>query len=94
MQRDIIKKSNSPWLSPVVLVTKMDGSQKFCLDYRQVNAVTIKDAHPLPHIDDSLCAFSAEKWFSTLDQDSGYWQVPMDPASSGIAAFVTSSGLY
>ena len=94
MQRDIIKKSNSPWSSPVVLVTKKDGSQRFCVDYRQVNAVTIKDAYLLPHIDDSPCALSGGKWFSTLDLASGYWQVPMDPASSGKAAFVTTSGLY
>ena len=93
-QRDIIKKSNSPWSSPVVLVTKKDGSQRFCVDYRQVNAVTVKDAYPLPHIDDSLCALSGAKWFSTLDLASGYWQVPMDPASSGKAAFVNTSGLY
>ena len=72
----------------------MDGSQIFCVDYRQVNAVTIKDAYPLPHINDSLCALSGAKWFSTLDLASGYWQVPMDPASSGKAAFVTTSGLY
>ena len=94
LQRGVIKKSSSPWSSPVVLVTKKDGSQRFCVDYRQVNAVTVKDAYPLPRIDDSLCALSGAKWFSTLDLASGYWQVPMDPASSGKAAFVTTSGLY
>ena len=64
------------------------------MDYRQVNAVTVKDAYPLPRIDNSLCSLSGAKWFSTLDLASGYWQVPMDPASSGKAAFVTTSGLY
>jgi len=48
----------------------------------------------LPRIDDSLSALSGAKWFSTLDLASGYWQVPMDPASSDKAAFVTTSGLY
>ena len=94
LERGIVKKSNSPWSSPVVLVTKKDGTQRFCVDYREVNAVTVKDAYPLPRIDDSLCALSGAKWFSTLDLASGYWQVPMDPASSGKAAFVTKSGLY
>ena len=94
LQRDTIKKSNSLWSFPVVLVTKKDGSQRFCVGYRQVNAVTITDAYPLPHIDASLCALSGAKWFSTLDLASGYWQVQMDPASSGKAAFVTISGLY
>ena len=67
LQRGIVKKSNSPWSSPVVLVTKKDGSQRFCVDYRQVNAVTVKDAYPLPRIDDSLCSLSGAKWFATLD---------------------------
>ena len=78
----------------MVLVTKKDGSQRFCVDYRLVNAATVKDAYPLPRIDDSLSALSGAKWFSTLDLSSGYCQVPMDPASSDKAAFVTTSGLY
>ena len=94
LQRSVVKKSNSPWSSPVVLVTKKDGSQRFCVDYRLVNTATVKDAYPLPRIDDSLSALSGAKWVSTLDLASGYWQVPMDPASSYKAAFVTTSGLY
>ena len=94
LQRGVVKKSNSSWSSPVVLVTKKDGCQRFCVDYRLVNAATVKDVFPLPRIDDSLSALSGAKWFSTLDLASGYWQVPMDPASSDKAAFVTTSGLY
>ena len=94
LQRGVVKKSDSPWSSPVVLVTKKDGSQRFCTDYRLVNAATVKDAYPLPRTDDSLSALSGAKWFSTLELASVYWQVPMDPVSSDKAAFVTSSGLY
>ena len=94
LQRNVVKKSNSPWSSPVVLVTKTDCSQRFCVDYRLVNAFTVKDAYPLPRIDDSLSALSGAKWFSTLDPASGYWQVPMDTARSDKAAFVTTSGLH
>ena len=74
----------------VVVPSSVGDEEGFCVDYRQVNAVTIKDAYPLPHIDDSLCAILGAKWFSTLYRASGYWQVPMDPASGGKAAFVTT----
>lgn len=56
--------------------------------------MAIKDAYSLPNIDDTLRALSGTKWFSKLDLASGYWQVPMDPATSGKAAFVITSGLY
>lgn len=75
-------------------MTKKDGSQRFCVDCRQVNAATVKDAYLLTHINDSLSVLSGTKWFSKLDLPSGYWLVPMDPASSGKAAFVTNAGLY
>ena len=89
-----VTESSSPWSSPVVLVTKKDGSQRLCVDYRQLNAATVKDAFPLPRVDDSLSALSGSKWFSTLDLASGYWQVAMDTSTKEKAAFVTSSGLY
>ena len=89
-----VTESSSPWSSPVVLVAKKDGSQRLCIDYRQLNAATVKDAFPLPRVDDSLSALSGSRWFSTLDLASGYWQVAMDASTKEKAAFVTSSGLY
>jgi hypothetical protein len=84
----------SPWSSPILLVKKKDGSTRFCVDYRQVNACTKKDAYPLPRIDDSLDSLASAKWFSTLDLASGYWQVEMDAESRPKTAIATNQGLF
>ena len=65
----------------------------FCIDYRELNKVTLKDAYPLPRIDDSLDALSGSEWFSSLDLASGYWQVEMDPEHKSKTAFTTGTGL-
>ena len=88
----VIRPSNSPWASPVVMVRKKDGSLLFCVDFHQLKAATIKDAHPLPRIDDLLDALHGAKWFSTLDLKSGYWQVPISEQDKEKTAFRTSSG--
>ena len=79
LDADIISPSSSPWSSPVVLVRKKDGSTRFCVDYRRLNDVTKKDATPLPRMDDSLDALLGSTYFTTLDLQAGYWQVPVAP---------------
>ena len=89
-----IEPSDSPWASPVVLVTKKDGYTRFCVDYRWLNSLTTKDAYPLPRIDDSLRLLGNQQWFSTMDLAGGYWQVTMSPEAKRKAAFVTNEGLF
>jgi len=89
----VIEPASSPWSSPVVLVKKKDGSTRFCVDYRKLNAVTYKDSYPLPRVDDTLEALAGAKWFSTLDLKSGYWQVKLDDRDKK-SAFSTGSGLW
>ena len=89
-----ITPSNSPWATNVVLVRKNDGTKRFCVDYRKLNAVTIKDAYPIPRIDDSIDALTGAQWFSTLDLASGYWEVALDGEAHEKSAFVVRGGLY
>ncbi|KAJ8041080.1 hypothetical protein HOLleu_11795 [Holothuria leucospilota] len=63
----VITPSQSPWSSPIVLVRKKDGSIRLCVDYRKLNEVTIKDAYPIPRIEDSLDSLCGSRWFTTLD---------------------------
>ena len=90
----VITESSSPWAAPVVLVRKKDGSWRFCVDYRKLNAVTHKDAFPLPRIEEALTGLKQAKWYSTLDLASGYWQVEVAPADQEKTAFTTPVGLY
>ena len=94
LQKNIIQPSSSLWASPVVLVGKKDGSLRFCVDYRKLNAITRKDAYPLRRVDDSLEALSGSRWFSTLDLLSGYWQVEIDEKDRSKTAFTTGDGLF
>ena len=94
LKRGVIEPSSSPWASPIVLVRKKDGTTRFCVDYRRLNSVMVKDSYPLPCIDDSIDALSGSCWFSTLDLASGYWQVEVAEKDRPKTAFTTGSGLY
>lgn len=95
MLRDgVISQSKTPWSSPVVLVTKKDGSVRFCVDYRRLNQLTKKDSYPLPRIDIMLEKMHNIQYFTTLELTSGYWQVPMGPASKEKTTFVSNHGIF
>lgn len=94
LDRGVIEPSTSPWSSPVVLVTKKDGSFRFCVDYRVLNSLTVKDAYPIPRVDECLDALSGCKWFSSMDLNSGFWQVGLHPEDRQKSAFATSLGLF
>ena len=94
LQRGIIEESYSPWSSPIVMVKKKDDTFRFCVDYRKLNAVTVRDSHPIPRQDDSIDSLSSSTYFSVMDLSSGYWQVQLHPQDKDKTAFTTGTGLY
>ena len=94
LKQGVIEPACGPWSSPIVIVKKKDGTPRFCVDYRRLNSLTKKDAHPLPRVDDTLDALTGAKWFSTIDLASGYWQVEMEPTDREKTAFATPFGLH
>lgn len=94
LKKGVISPSSSPWTSPAVLAKKKDGTSRFCIDFRKLNAVTRKDAYRLPRIDDTLDSLSGTRWFSTLDLACGYWQVETAPSDREKTAFSTPESQF
>lgn len=90
-----IKPSSSPFCSPVVLVRKKDGTLRFCIDLRRINARTVPDSYPLPQIEETLDSLAGSSWYSSLDLKSGYWQVELEEKDKEKTAFsVGNLGFY
>ncbi|KAI2665316.1 Transposon Ty3-I Gag-Pol polyprotein [Labeo rohita] len=89
LNNGLAKPSSSPWSSPCILVPKPDGSFRFCTDFRKVNSLTVPDNYPLPRMEDCVDNVGYAKFVSKLDMLKGYWQVPLTPRASEIAAFIT-----
>ena len=91
----VIRESHSPWASNIVPVRKKDGKLRVCIDYRELNKRTIKDAHAIPRIEDILDQLSGKKYFSVVDLKSGYWQVEVDERDKKYTAFTVGPlGLF
>ncbi|UYV60862.1 K02A2.6-like [Cordylochernes scorpioides] len=94
LEEGIIRQSSSPWSFPVILVKKRDGKYRFCVDYRKLNEVTVKDVYPIPRIDDVMDTLQGSKYFSAIDIKSGYWQVEIEERDKEKTAFTNAHGLY
>jgi hypothetical protein len=82
----LIEPARSPWCSPIHIVRKEDGSIRIAQDYKKLNAVTIKDAYPLPNISNMFCKLSKARIFTKLDLMHGYLQIMLDEASRQFTA--------
>jgi hypothetical protein len=89
LDANIIRPSTSPWASPIIVVSKKNGKKRFCVDYRKVNAITRKDAYPLPRIDEMMDSLGSAHWFSSMDLISGYWQIEMEENSKAKTVFTS-----
>lgn len=79
LEMGVIKESHSNWASPIVLVPKMDGSVRFCVDYRKFKDVSKFNAYPIPHIEGSLYWLGAACFYSTLDLPKGRYYIGRSP---------------
>ncbi|MDD9853556.1 MAG: retropepsin-like aspartic protease/reverse transcriptase, partial [Deltaproteobacteria bacterium] len=89
----VIEESSSPWMAPAVFVKKKSGEIRLCVDYHELNKKTTKDAYPLPLPDEVQDRLAGSTIFSTLDLQSGYWQMPVHPEDQHKTAFCPGPGL-
>lgn len=94
LELDIIEPSKSSWASAYVLVKKKDGSIRFCVDFRRLNKKTKTWCYPLPRCDQILDATAGKKYYTSLDLNSGYWQVPVAESSRQYTSFRCLHGQY
>lgn len=94
LRQGIIRESESSYASPIVLVRKKDGNLRMCCDFRMLNDKTVRDAHPLPRIQESMDSLAGSKFFTLLDLKSAYNQIPVAEQDIHKTAFSTPFGLY
>jgi len=94
VEAGVVEPNCSPQTSNIVVVSKKDGSLRFCVDYRKLNSVPRTNAYPLPRIDSCLDALSGAQFFSAFDLRSSYHQVPMDMRDVDKTTFIVRTGTY
>lgn len=92
LAEDLIQPSTSPWSSPILLVPKKNGQKRFCVDYRKLNSFTIKNAYPLPYINQILDELKDSYYVSSLDLLSGFHQIELEDESRPLTAFTVPGG--
>lgn len=93
-EQGLIEPSQSGWASPIVLPKKKNGDYRLCVDYRKLNNKTVNDAYPMPDLKAMLKRVNGATIFTTMDLNSGYWQVEVEETSRPLTAFTTPRGLY
>jgi hypothetical protein len=90
----VIEPATCEWDSPIVLVPKPDGSLRFFVDYRRLNAITVPDTYPLPRVDECIDSLGEAVVFTTMNCNSGYLQIPVHPEDRDKTTFTSHYGIF
>ena len=83
----------TPWCAGMVVAPKKSGAVRICVDLKLLNKSVLRETHPIPKVDDTLAQLSGARLFSKLDANSGFWQIPLSPASRLLTSFITATGV-